>query len=58
MSRFPTATQVLRKFAPLERHEILSGAKAVRTIHPVLTSLQKEVLRLLGVPQRCYRMTT
>lgn len=54
-SRFPTATQVLRLFAPLQRHEILSDGEAVKTVHPELTDTQKEVLRLLGVSVSRYR---
>jgi len=54
-SRFPTATQLLRLFGPLQRHEILSGDASIKTIHPDLSDLQKEVLRLLGVPANRYR---
>jgi len=56
-SRYPTATQVLRLFAPLQRHEILAGDHPIKTIHPTLSHLQEEVLHLLGVPTASYRRT-
>jgi transposase len=55
MSRQPTTMLVLRLFAPLERHEILSDDTPVKAVPPRLTDLQKQVLRLLGVPARVYR---
>jgi transposase len=51
----PTAAQVFRLFNHVHRHDILSDAEPVKTIHPELTSLQKEVLRLLAVPISSYR---
>jgi len=41
----------------VQRHEILAGDTPIKTIHPDLTDLQKEVLRLLGVPASRYRRT-
>ena len=57
-SRWPTATQILRLFAPVQRHQILSDGRPIKTIHPTLTSVQKEVLRLLDVPASRYRRRT
>ena len=51
----PTAAQVLRLFSHVERHELRSDGASVKTIHPDLTSLQKEVLRLIDVPISAYR---
>ena len=56
-SRFPTATQMLRLFAPLQRTEILSDGESIKTVHPTLSDLQKETLRLLGVPASRYRVS-
>ena len=56
-SRFPTATQVLRLFGPLQRIEILSNGESIKTIHPTLSDLQKETLRLLGIPASRYRIS-
>ncbi|MBI4616428.1 MAG: IS1634 family transposase [Planctomycetes bacterium] len=53
----PTALQILRLFAHLERHEILAGGQTLRALPPALTSLQQEVLRLLAVPAAAYRKT-
>ena len=41
---------MLRVFAAVEHHEILSDGQPLKTVHPALDDLQKEVLRLLGVP--------
>lgn len=54
-SRQPTTLLVLRLFAPLERHDILSDGVPVKAIPPSLTDLQKQVLGLLGVHARAYR---
>ena len=54
-SRAPTAQQLFRLFGQLERHVILSGGKPVKTIPPTLTPLQRQVLRLLGIPANAYR---
>jgi transposase len=54
-SRRPTATQILRFFSAVERHVLLSGETIIRVFEPELTDLQKQIPRLLGVPQRVYR---
>jgi transposase len=54
-SKFPTATQILRVFAGVERHQILSRGEPLKTVHPALNDLQTDVLRLLGVPISRYR---
>jgi transposase len=53
-SRFPTAPQIFRLFAHLERHVIRAEGEPVQQIPPVLTDIQKRVLRLLGVPLTAY----
>lgn len=57
-SPWPTATQILRLFAPVQRHRLLSDGRPIKTIHPTLTDTQREVLRLLDVPVSRYRRRT
>jgi len=54
-SRRPTAEQILRLFSLIERHALLVGEQVARIIEPELTDLQKQVLRLLEVPEAVYR---
>lgn len=54
-SRRPTAEQILRLFSLVERHTIFAGDQVVQIMHPELTLLQKQVLHLLGIPERVYR---
>lgn len=56
LSRRPTAEQVLRLFSHVEGHVLNAGDGDGEPIQPVLSSLQQEVLRLLGVPKRSYRI--
>jgi transposase len=53
-SKQPTAMLVMRLFAPLERHVILADGVPVKTVPPKLSPLQKQVLKLLGVPGSAY----
>ncbi|RKY25290.1 MAG: IS1634 family transposase [Planctomycetota bacterium] len=50
----PTAQQVLRLFAHTERHHLLRGDDVVQIFEPKLTDIQRQVLKLLGVPIRMY----
>jgi len=52
----PTTEQVLRLFSHTERHELLRRGKTVQAFPPKLTELQKQVLDLLGVPERAFRL--
>lgn len=54
----PTTPQLLRLFSHMDRHDVLAAGVAVKTIHPPLTPLQEEILRLLGVPKSAYRRTS
>lgn len=51
----PTTEQILRLFSLAERHTLLSGGQVIQLFHPDLTDLQRQVLRLLGVPQHAFR---
>jgi hypothetical protein len=42
----------------MDRHDLLAEGVPVKTIHPQLTSLQEDVLRLLAVPKAVYRRTS
>jgi len=53
--RRPTTEQVLRPFSLAERHTLLREGHAVQVFHPEMTDLQRQVLTLLGVPQRAFR---
>jgi len=55
-NRRPTAEQIFRLFGLVERHVLLDldGARPLRTFGPQLTDLQRQVLRLLGVPETVY----
>ncbi len=50
----PTAEQVFRLFALMQRHVLHRNGQHVRTFEPVLTDLQRQVLGLLGVPEKAY----
>ena len=51
----PTVLQILRLFSTPERHVLYKSRELVQTFPAKLTDMQKEVLRLLGVPARVYR---
>jgi transposase len=46
----PTTEQVLRLFSLAERHQLRQHGRTVQTFDLALTDLQRQVLRLLGVP--------
>ena len=52
--RAPTAARVFDLFAPVQRHEMCVAGQVVRRFPPELTPVQKEVLRLAGVPKSLY----
>ena len=54
-TRQPTAEQILRLFSLVMRHTVLEGDQVIRIPEPDLTPLQKQVLHLLGIPERVYR---
>jgi transposase len=54
-NRRPTCEQIFRLFSRAERHSLNHDVKLVRVFNPELTSLQLQVLTLLGVPDSAYR---
>jgi transposase len=54
-TRRPTAEQILRLFAHVERHVLVQGGTDARAFEPKLTDLQRQVLGLLGIPE-AYRI--
>lgn len=52
----PTTEQILRLFSLTERHILTRRGKLVQLFQPELTPLQKQVLELLGVPERVFRL--
>ena len=55
VSRRPTTEQVFRLFSLAERHALSYDGEEVKVFQPRLTDLQREVLGLLGVPERAYK---
>jgi len=51
----PTSEQIFRLFSLAERHRLEHEQEEVRIFDPTLTSLQEQVLGLLGVPGAAYR---
>ena len=51
----PTTEQILRLFSLAERHQLIDGAHTVQVFDVPLTELQRQLLRLLGVPQDAFR---
>jgi len=51
----PTAEQIFRLFSLLERHQLQSHGRNAHLFDPQLTDLQREVLRLLQIPETAYR---
>jgi len=54
-SRRPTTEQVFRLFSLAERHVLSYDGEEVKVFHPRLTDLQRQVLELLGIPEREYK---
>jgi transposase len=57
-SRRPTAEQILRLFSTAERHVLIRSGHELDVFEPELTELQRQVLKLLGVPSSPYRTGT
>lgn len=51
----PTTEQILKLFDWTQRNVLVQDNSVVQVFDPDLSELQKEVLRLLGVPARAYR---
>lgn len=52
----PTAEQVFRLFSHQARTVLGVGHKEIRVVEPVLTELQREIIRLMGMPPTAYRL--
>jgi transposase len=52
----PTAEQVLRLFSHTQRSILLDGDRIVKVFDPQLTDLQCQILGLLEVPERAFRL--
>jgi hypothetical protein len=50
----PTTEQILRLFGLPERHTLQRGSKTAQVFNPELTSLQRQILGLLDVPQSIF----
>src|SRR5207247_494409 len=50
----PTAQQVFRLFSLPARNVIILAGETIRVLPPELTDLQREVLRLMNVPETTY----
>ena len=49
--RRPTARRVIDLFEDVQRHELISGRGPVEVFTTDLTRLQRQILRLLGMPR-------
>jgi len=54
LCRAPCTDRILELFDELQRHEIHGPSGKLQTVHPTLTPLQKQVLRLLEVPESAF----
>ena len=54
LCRAPCTDRILELFDELQRHEIHGPRGKLQTVHPTLTPLQKQVLRLLAVPESAF----
>ena len=53
----PTAARVLEIFTGVARHHLLHAGHLIKTFHPQLTPLQRQVLDLLDIPHSLYTTT-
>ncbi|WP_168788278.1 hypothetical protein [Paraburkholderia aromaticivorans] len=51
----PTTEQIMRLFSLAQRHRLIEGAHTVQVFDVPLTELQRQLLRLLGVPEDAFR---
>ena len=54
LCKAPSTEQILKLFSLPERHILYQNNKPAAVFHPRLTPLQRQVLSLLGVPERAY----
>jgi len=53
----PTTGKILKLFEDVQVHRAWEGNQRIHTEQPALGELQREVLRLLGIPGNVYRIT-
>jgi transposase len=53
----PTAEQIFRLFSLTQRNMLEHEGQRIRTFEPQFTTLQSQVLKLLGVPESAYQKT-
>jgi len=58
MTRRPTADQVFRLFSLAQRHTLSQNGQPIRTFYPELTTFQRYILKLLGVPENAFSRPT
>ena len=54
----PTTEQILRLFSLAQRHKLTQAGHTLAVFEAEFTSLQQQVLDLLGVPGRAFRSKT
>ena len=50
----PTGSTLCRLFSLVERHVVCEGAEEIQAFEAQLTDLQRQVLRLLRAPVKCF----
>jgi transposase len=53
----PTTEQILRLFSLAERHQLMHDDKTMQVFDVQFTELQRQVLALLGVPEKAFRLS-
>jgi len=51
----PSVERILKIFDGVSRHHLFNGDRFQQTFDPDLDALQRQVLRLMGIPIRIYR---
>ena len=54
MTKRPTADQVFRLFSHAQRHTLAEHGNVLRTFHPEMTDLQRQILDLVEVPLNAF----
>jgi transposase len=52
----PTTLQAFRLFSLMERHLLYRRRRLIQVFHPQMTDLQRQILALLGIPERAFRL--
>lgn len=52
----PTTLQIFRLFSLMERHLLYRRGKLIQIFHPQMTDLQRQILTLLGISERVFRL--